>query len=260
LKNILFLLPFLFFTAEALSQQQEATSAAFVHILKAEKPPFSANCADRSSACTATTIQNYILQNINQIGSLSELKSGKVEIPVRVIIDTEGKVSWASVKNIPADSADALAKLLKEMPAFIPGEHEDKKANIIVDLKLPLYFTESGDHNALLISFEEAETKPKWKNCQKAEDFSCTAVAINDWMNRSVRTSVIKEPGTYELTVAFVIDAAGKTGNIVVYGGGDDFATEVIHQLKKMPQLEPGKDAGEPVAVNYILPMSIRKR
>ncbi|WP_029037862.1 energy transducer TonB [Salinimicrobium xinjiangense] len=258
-----YLLPFLFIfflTSQVLSQQQEDTSVAFVHILKAEKYPFSANCVERSPACAATEIQNYIFRDIHRIGPLSELQSGKIEIPVRVIIDTEGKVSWASVKELPADSAELLADLLKKMPAFTPGEHEGKKANIIVDLRLPLYFSESDDLDTEVVSFEDVATKPAWKNCRKAGDPSCTTIAINDWMNRSVRTSVIKEPGSYKLTATFVIGTDGKTGRIVVFGGGDEFATEVIHQLKKMPRFEPGSEAGKPVAVNYTLPMSLKKR
>ena len=259
MKNYLFFLALFFFTSEALPQQEESTGA-FVPLVQVEKPPFTADCKERSAICTATVIEKYLLQHISGVGPLATAETDKIELPVRVIIDTSGKISWTSVKDIPEEAAKLLSARLKQMPPFNPGEHEGKKANVIVDLKMPLYLSPSETATSREIPSEDVEQKPTWKNCRKAEDsYNCTTMAINDWMNRNVRTSAIKEPGNYSLTAAYVVGVDGKVGQIVVYGGGDQFAGEAIKQLKKMPRLEPGEVAGEPVAVSFVLPMTFKR-
>lgn len=259
MKNYLFFLLLIFFTSEALPQQDEGPGA-FIPLVKAEAPPYTTDCSERSAQCTAAVIEKYLLQHITGVGPLATAETKKIEMPVRVIIDTSGKISWTSVKGLPEEAANLLSARLKEMPSFIPGEHEGKKANIIVDLKMPLYLSHPETPVSHVIPSEDAGQRPVWKNCRKAEDVDiCSSTAVNDWMNRNVRTSAIKEPGSYSLTAAYVVGVDGQVGQIVVYGGGDEFAGEVIKQLKRMPGFEPGAEAGEPVAVSFLLPMTFRR-
>jgi hypothetical protein len=259
LKNILYFLFLVLFTSEAFSQQEE-TPGAFVPLLQAEEPPYTKDCPERSTLCTAAVIEKYLLQHITGVGALAAAETDQIEVAVRVIIDTSGKVSWTSVKGIPEKAANRLSARLKEIPPFIPGEHEGKTANIIVDLKMPLYLSHPKTSVSEVILSENAEQKPVWKKCRKAEDIDiCSTTSVNEWMNRNVRTSAIKEAGSYSLTAAYVVGVDGKIGQIVVYGGGDQFAGEVIKQLQKMPSFEPGEEAGEPVAVSFLLPMSLRR-
>lgn len=259
MKNCLFFLVIFFFASEALSQQEESPGA-FVPLVKVEAPPYTAGCPERSAICTATVIEKYLLQHITGVGTLATAETEKIELPVRVIIDTSGKISWTSVKGIPEEAANLLSARLKEMPPFSPGEHEGNKVNVIVDLKMPLYLSRSETAISNVIPSEDVEQKPTWKNRRKEKDIdNCSTRALNDWMNRNVRTSAIKEPGNYSLTAAFVVDLDGKIAQIVIHGGGDQFAGEVIKQLKKMPSLEPGAEAGEPVAVSFLLPMSFKR-
>lgn len=244
-------------TGHAYSQQKDA-SGAFIHLTQVETAPFAAHCQNKTAACTASEIEKFILKNITGIGALPDAQS--VELPVRVIIDTLGKVTWASVKGLPAAAGKELAERLKQMAAFSPGEHQGEKANVIVDLKIPLYIWEAENAPAEVVLSEEADEQPLHKKCLKAtEPKACTATSINDRMNRSVNTSVIKEPGEYSLTAAYVVGVTGKVERIVVHGGGPEFALEVIKQLQNLPPLEPGREAGEPVAVSNLLPMSLRR-
>ncbi|MHA6279570.1 energy transducer TonB [Salinimicrobium sp. CAU 1759] len=259
LKNYICFLFLILFTSEAFPQQEEE-SAAFVPLIQAEEPPYNSGCSERSAACTAAIIEKYLLQHIPGVGPLAAAGIEKIEMPVRVIIDTSGKVSWTSVKGIPEEAAKLLSDRLRDMPPFFPGEHEGKKANIIVDLKMPLYLSNSQKSFSEVILSENAEQKPVWKTCRKTKERDiCSTTSINDWMNRNVRTSARKEPGSYSLTAAFVVGVDGKVGQIVVYGGGDQFAGEVIKQLQKMPAFEPGAEDGEPVAVSFLLPMSFSR-
>lgn len=259
MKHYLLPLFLLLFTSEVFSQQQEA-AGAFVHLTKIEKPPFSENCSEKSPLCIAAIIESYLLTEIIRNGALSKLEAGKMDLPVRVIIDTGGKVSWASIKGLPEEAAKQLAEQLKLMPAFSPGEHQNEKANVIVDLRIPFYFSEAEQSASKIVNFEEADPPPKWKKCRKAKDpVHCTNTAVNDRMNRMVDISGVKQAGSYSATAAFVIGEDGKVGRIVILGGGDEFSDAVMKQLKSLPDFEPGKQAGEPVAVSYILPMFFKK-
>ena len=259
LKQILFFL-FAIILAPEMFSQQGAASGAFVHLSQVEQPPFSADCSYKSTACIAAVVENYVLNKITGIGNLSDENSEKIEVALRLIIDTTGRVSWASVKGLPQASAEELVILLKQMPAFLPGVHQDEKANVIGDFVIPLYISETRETSSGVVAFEDAKQKPVWKKCRRVtEKEICTQTALNEWMNRNVDLNAIKEPGNYTLKAKFVVDVDGKVSRIAVLGGGDAFAAEVIEQLQCLPQLEPGTENGEPVAVSFLLPMSLRR-
>ncbi len=111
---------------------------------------------------------------------------------------------------------------------------------------------------ASVVDFGDVEQTPVWNRCtKKANKKSCTESSLNDWMNRNIDTKVVKVPGRYALIVNFLIGIDGKVKNIVVHGGSDELATEVIKQLKKLPRFEPGTSGGKPVAVNFTLPIEL---
>ncbi len=107
---------------------QEKASGAFVHLTQIEQPPHSATCPERSAVCMAATVEDFILKKLTSVGPLSQDASGITDLTVRVIVNTSGKVSWASVKGIPEAAAEKLSEVLKHMPAFIPGEHERRNS------------------------------------------------------------------------------------------------------------------------------------
>ena len=257
LKRNIFLVLLLFFTSEAFPQQNSG-SGQFVHISEVEEVPFSEDCKEKTSACTVAVLANHLVSHLIQVGPLTNGESGKKEISARVLIDTLGQINIASVRGIPQETTRKLMTRLKGVAAFEPGIHKQHKANVIVDLKVPLYLWESKNYSSESTLYEGADSHPVWRRCRNAKDTeSCTRKAVNDWINKNVDLEVIKKAGTYSLTAAFVIDVDGEVKRIVVHGGGEEFATEILNTLRSLPRFESLKTLEEPVAVNFILPVEM---
>ena len=247
----------LLISTEVFAQQEEA-SAGFVHLSQVQKPPFSTDCNVNAPICTTLLIQDYVAENLPFSGPLTNGTSGKTEVTARVIIDISGKVSWASVKGLPSETGKELEKKLKEMPAFIPGEHEGQKTNVIVDLIVPFYVWERDNYSTKVVHHIDAEEPLVWDRCKRSKDKkSCTIDAVNHWMNRNVNTRNVDKAGFYATTARFIIDKDGEVSRIVIYGGGDELAPEVLRTIKKIPRFEPARVNDEPVAVYFILPITV---
>lgn len=240
--------------------QQDGASGGFVHLSQVDKAPFSPDCDLDVPLCTAIRIENYIAKNLIMLGPVTRGPAGKTEVHTKVIIDTLGQISWASVKGLPTETNKALSDRLKEIPAFLPGEHKGRKTNVIVDLIIPFYFWETENFSSEAIHHSKADLPPIWHRCRKAkENETCTREAVINWINRNVNANKLNQSGFYELTASFVVGLDGEVSRIVIHGRGDEFATEVLNTLKRLPQFEPAKMGEEPVAASFLLPMSFRK-
>lgn len=66
------------------------------------------------------------------------------------------------------------------------------------------------------------------------------------------------DPVYSKVYVGFIVEADGQLTNFhLKRGESGPLADEVIRVLKSMPPWNPGKMAGEPVAVEYILPVKV---
>lgn len=259
MKYIFFILTMLFSFATFAQQQGEA--GGFIHLSKVEKPPFSPDCNLNVPLCTASLLENYIVKNIIHLGSVGNGTSGKTEILAKVVIDTSGQISWASIKGLPAETNQKLVDRLKQMPPFTPGEHEGQKANVIVDLIMSFYIWEAENFSSEAIHFTNTDSPLAWHRCKKADEkIPCTSEAVSNWMNRNINTRKIKQPGFHSLTANFVVGPEGEVNRIVVFGGGDDMGTEVLSTIKKLPKFEPARMGSEAVAAYFTLPITMYRR
>lgn len=245
------------FSAEVFSQQ-EGASGNFIHLSQVQKPPLSPDCDVHVALCTAKTIEKFVTRIITSAGPVTNGISGKTEIQTKVIIDTLGQISWASLKGLPLKTGKKLAERLKEMPAFTPGEHNGQKTNVIVDLITPFYFWDAKDFSSEAIHITKAEIQPVWHRCGKSKEDSCTPKEVQNWINRNIDLKKFKRPGFYALTSTFVVGPDGEVSRISVHGEGDELATEVFNKLQKMPRFEPAKMGEESIATYYIVPITLR--
>lgn len=255
MKNI-FLVIVLLFSSEIFSQENGA-QGGFIHLSTVEKPPLSSDCKVNTALCTANLIESFLVRNITSAGALTTGTSGKTEITTKVIIDTLGQVSWASIKGIPSETGEKLAERLKEMPAFSPGEHQGRKVNVIVDLITPFHFWEAQSFSSEALPLTQTDKQPVWHRCRKKDDDKCTQLEVQRWMNSKINTNRVKDSGFYAFTTSFALDEKGNVGRIAFYGGEENLAKEVLNQLQKLPQFEPAKKEGKEVATYFIIPLTI---
>ncbi len=257
MKNI-FLVIALLFSSEIFSQENGA-QGGFIHLSKVEKPPLSSDCKVSTALCTANLIESFLVRNITSAGALTTGTSGKTEITTKVIIDTLGQISWASIKGIPSETGKKLAERLKEMPAFAPGEHNGQKTNVIVDLITPFHFWEKENFSSEAVHYSNADSKAMWHRCRKKEDENCTPLEIHDWMSKRINLDKVTEPGFYAFTTSLVLNETGNVSRIAFHGGTDNLASEIIDKLQKLPQFEPAKNEDKAISTYFIIPMTLQK-
>lgn len=257
MKNI-FLIIVLLFSSEIISQES-GQKGGFIHLSQVHKPPLSPGCDVNVALCTANLIENFIVSNITSAGSVTNGISGKTEVRTKVIIDTMGRVSWASVKGLPSATGKKLTERLKEMPVFSPGEHNGQKTNVIVDLITPFYFWEAEGFSSEAIHITKADEQPVWRRCKKTADNSCTQLEVQNWMAENIDVSKVKNPGLYSLTINFVIGRDGEVSRIAVHDKGDQLGNQILERLQKMPGFEPAIVKEEPVAAYYLMPVTSRR-
>ena len=257
MKNI-FLVIVLLFSSEVYSQEN-GQQGGFIHLSQVDKPPLSPGCDVNVALCTANLIENFLVSNITSAGSVTNGISGKTEVRTKVVIDTLGRVSWASVRGLPSATGKKLAERLKEMPIFSPGEHNGQKTNVIVDLITPLYFWEAENFSSEAIHITKVDSQPVWHKCRKAKENTCTHEEVQHWMLNKIDVSKVENPGLYSLTINFVIGMDGKVSRIAAHDRGDQLGNQILKSLQKMPNFEPALLEEEPVAAFYLMPVTSRR-
>lgn len=260
MKNIYFILFAFLWCATALPQEGN-TTGEILHLVKVEQPPMAADCNNARATCATNEIREHVIQNFYRVIPLLENPAELVAIQLKVIIDTSGKITWASAKGISSQAAIELTRILKETPEFIPATHNGEKVNVIVDLLMNLQSNaEVLTASDSVVPLEKAENAPVYRGCGNAEDLrNCSLEGISDFVNRTLNTSAIKKAGTYRVLAGFIVGDDGKVSAITVDGNSPEFNSEMIKALQKLPEFEPGTVDGKPVAVSIVIPSTYRR-
>lgn len=241
--------------------QQEISNGEIVHIVQAEQPPRVAACKGAPATCATNEIREHVLQNFHEALLHLDTPAEAVSLQLRVIIDTSGRIAWASAKGIPPQAANKLTQILKETPEFIPATHKGEKVNVIVDLLMNLQFApEVSTTSESAVPWEKVENTPIYSGCGTAQDSKiCSLNAISEFVNQNLNTSAVKQPGTYRVLTSVIIGDDGKVGAITVDGASPEFNEEIIRVLKKLPDFIPGTVNGKPVAVSILNPSTLQR-
>ncbi len=136
--------------------EQQNLSVAKDSILKnvrfseIDLPPRTLACKDASNQqlikkCFSNEISKFVSRNFNIEGIKEHAKPGLNRIYVRFKIDTIGQItdieSRAAVKELEIEAN----RVIKSIPKVIPGEHNNKKVNVLYSL--PIVFKISDDKN-----------------------------------------------------------------------------------------------------------------
>ena len=108
-----------------------------------------------------------------------------------------------------------------------------------------------------VVKIENGKPVKEFRVLQRAPRFPGGKVALNEFVVKNVKhpqgISTIKG----QVVVQFKINTEGKAVNPAIISGlSSDYDREAINLIKKMPNWEPGKQDGKPVAVTLSLPIT----
>ena len=113
------------------------------------------------------------------------------------------------------------------------------------------------------VSFESIDQVPVFPNCSgtNQERKDCMSSKISRYVNTEFDVSLGKKlnlTGVNKIFAIFKIDKSGSVVDIRVRAPHPDLEVETRRVIGSLPQMEPGKQNGEPVNVLYSLPITFK--
>lgn len=112
------------------------------------------------------------------------------------------------------------------------------------------------------IPFAIIEKVPVYPGCTQTTNVElkkCMSTKISEFINRHFDMKKIGSlnlpPNTYRTAIQFKIDKEGNVVDVRARAPHPEIENEAIRTISSLPQLEPGKQKGEPVGVLYSLPI-----
>ena len=121
---------------------------------------------------------------------------------------------------------------------------------------------ESGD-NSNAVPYAVIEEVPAFPGCEKLKDDerkNCTSSKISKFVNENFGSieGKIGPPGVNRVIVQFRIDETGKVVDVKARASSPELQKEAIRVISELPQMVPGKQAGENISVMYSLPIVLQ--
>ena len=118
------------------------------------------------------------------------------------------------------------------------------------------------DLGADRVEFNAITEPPYYSSCNDADmevRRDCVEEVINAWVKQNFNPEIINNSqvdGRYEISASFLIDTEGKIRDVIIRNGYDKaLAAETKRVLENLPQMQPGKHKGKPMAALYSLPV-----
>lgn len=194
----------------------------------------------------------------NNIRYPSEARQKNIQgsVDYTIEIDEKGKVTNPVIqKGLGYGCDEEVLSALKKMPDWKPGTRDGKPAKFV--LPFSVRFTLSGDASEELkmsqgdenAIFTVVESPPRFKGGDEARiDYLINNIAYPEKARND------KVEGTVYIT--FVVEKDGSISNVKILrgigAGCDEMAKKVVSQ---MPPWEPGMQRGEPVRVQFTMPI-----
>jgi len=114
------------------------------------------------------------------------------------------------------------------------------------------------------VPYAVIENVPVYPGCKGKDNLSlknCMSDKISTFVNRNFNVKKVSKKlkdGVYRIFVSFKIDTQGKIVSIRSRAPHPALEKEAIRVIKKLPQIEPGRQRGEVVGVLYSLPITFK--
>ena len=255
------LLPLLlFFLNFQASSQNPELSGEIVNINHVGFFPAWEDCKTEGIHCTIDAIKTNLIRNFDSKVFPADKKDEAVIVIIKFIINTSGKVAWATAIGPTEEIRNEGIRVVKNFPLFSPGRKAGEKVNVLVDFPIKMNYGKfDPERDFALTPPEEIYTPAHFRRCRKEEDpKACTSSRMLDFINNRVRTSRISE-GVNNATLRFIIDQNGEVQNVIAEGYNEKFNREAIRVVQKLPRFIPATRNRQPVNTIYLLPITARK-
>ena len=230
-----------------------------------EHPPLFAGCEKEPSpeaqqSCSNEKLITFISENLVYPTAAQKAgKEGVVVIEFRV--QPDGQVGDIKVLKSAGHGMDEAAiAVVEAMPRWTPGKDEDGQA-VATKLTLPFTFKLPSDKLEGEV-FKVAEEMPRFPGCEAETDAEtrekCAQRKLLEFVYGKLEyPEEAKQAGISGTVIAqFMVDKKGQVKNPEIVrsiGGGTDEA--VLKVINNMPDWVPGKQRGQPVNVQFNLPI-----
>ena len=194
----------------------------------------------------------------NNIRYPSEARQKNIQgyVDYTIEIDEKGKVTNPRIqKGLGYGCDEEVLSVLNKMPDWKPGTRDGKPAKFVLPFSVKFTLSSGdpeeetlsqGDGNAI---YNMVEIPPSFKGGDNARiEYLTQNIAYPEKARKD------KVEGTVYVT--FVVEKDGRTSNVKVLrgigGGCDEMAVKVISE---MPPWEPGMQRGQPVRVQFTMPI-----
>ena len=257
MKILLFL--FLFQNLQAYCQTS-TLSGEIVNINHVDFFPAWEDCKVKGIHCTIDAIKNEVIREFNSKVFPTGKEDEEVIVIIKFIIDTSGKVAWATALGPSEDIRNEGIRIVKNFPPFRPGRKAGEKVNVLIDFPIIMNYGKFHPEMDFVVTpSEEIDTPAHFRRCRKEENpKACTSTRMLNFINNRVRKSRVSK-GVNDTTLRFIIDLKGEVQNVIAEGYNENFNKEAIRVIQKLPRFIPAIRNGQPVNSVYLLPITATK-
>ncbi len=152
--------------------------------------------------------------------------------------------------------------VVKNDPEVKEDEIESTETNLNDIVEPDEIIEHKPDEEVETIPFTLIEDVPIFPGCEALEDNAarktCMSEKITAYVNKNFNKDLGRElglSGINRINILFQIDTKGNIVNIQARAPHPKLEEEAKNIIKSLPQMQPGKQRGKPVNVNYALPI-----
>lgn len=241
---------------------------------RVDQMPSYPGCETGDISCTKRAMAEYVQERLEFPEKAKKAETGGVAM-VTFVIEKNGSIGDVELKKDPGhgmgkEAVRVVKMMIADKIKFEPGRDEGKK--VPVRMVLPVAFNMNADKEEKVVTeenlgdkvFSVVEEMPRFSGCADAsvEDArNCTFNELIKYVQTNLKYPEVAAKAKTEGAVltSFVI---GKTGEIedVQIGKGlsKECDAEALRVVKAMPKWVPGKQSGEKVRVQMMLPIQFK--
>ncbi|PKD21433.1 energy transducer TonB [Salegentibacter salinarum] len=153
-------------------------------------------------------------------------------------------------------------EVIKDDPEAKEDEIESTETNLDDIVEPEEIIEHEPDEEIETVPFTLIEDVPIFPGCEALEDNSarksCMSEKITAYVNKNFNKDLGSElglSGVNRINILFQINTEGEIVNIQARAPHPELEKEAENIIKSLPKMQPGKQRGKPVNVNYALPI-----